>query len=253
MRVISEEITLKPGVEVEGRQVTTATVRLLSDAEVIALNQIEDLEERNRRCFIEQIASFGGETDRETIEALSGLLVVTDEERLQAAMDELMLTHTIESALSEVETERKIKRSEGQRAGAGNVTGKVIEWREEIDTADGRDQMIVANWQQFAAAAWAGYLDAGRGALMIDLKTAPNAVTNPGVTVEGTYETEVLREHFDVLSAYDPEREIVLFIISGDGDVLRCRQLQPPNEDLLDPPDAYRAEKNIHRSDPHLN
>lgn len=128
--------------------------------------------------------------------------------------------------------------------------------------------MILKNWQQLAALAWAGYLKEGRGALLLDLRTAPNAVTHPGVTIESAYlaldslsesarqsdtDPEIIRANLDRLSNYDPRHEIVLFIQSGDGDCVRTRCVHSESEELLDPPDAYRAERDAHRNNPYLS
>jgi hypothetical protein len=155
-----------------------------------------------------------------------------------------------------------------------------LEWRTVIDTADGRDEMIVANWQQFAALAWKGYSDAGRGAVLVDLKAAENAVTHPGIIAQARYlpidpdrirETlyeperndvdvvdadsieDNLRDMANYIRAYDPTREMVFFIVSGDGDCLRCKCLHSQSEYLLNPPDAYRAETSVRRNDPYLS
>lgn len=142
-----------------------------------------------------------------------------------------------------------------------------INWRDTIDTAEGRDEMIIANWQLFASAAWAGYLKEGRGALLLDLKSAPNTVTHPGVTVGYTYfsldslsavpesdfEPSGFGECLDRLRNYDPRREIVLFIVSADGDVLRTRCCHSESAELLAPPEAYRAETNSGRNNPQLS
>src|SRR5881398_952784 len=115
---------------------------------------------------------------------------------------------------------------------------RLIKWRETVDTTDGRDQMIVENWQQLSAAAWAGYLKRGRGAVVLDLRFAPNAVTHPGIIVKRHYlaldfltvaasesasNLEIFREQLNRLTTYDPRREIVLFILGCDGDCLRTR------------------------------
>jgi len=143
---------------------------------------------------------------------------------------------------------------------------RLIKWREVIDTAEGRDEMIIANWQQFAAAAWAGYLKEGRGALLLDLKSAPNAVTHPGIVVEryylalgflsaasGVSEPSPIPAYLERLRSYNPRREFMLFIVSGDGDVLRCRCLHSESNELLNPPDAYGAEKGVRHNDPYLS
>ena len=143
---------------------------------------------------------------------------------------------------------------------------RLIKWREVVDTAEGREEMIVTNWQQLAAAAWAGYLKKGRGALLLDLKSAPNAVTHPGIIVEryylalgsliaapGVSESYPIPEHLKRLRNYNPRREFMLFIVSGDGDVLRCRCLHSESDELLNPPEAYCAEKGVRHNDPHLS
>lgn len=139
----------------------------------------------------------------------------------------------------------------------------LIKWREVVDTADGREQMILKYWQHFAAAAWAGYLEEGRGALLLDLKSAANAATHPGVTVECTYlaldaltaaalqsesNPEMIREQIDRVRSYDPRREMVLFILSGDGDCLRTRCVHSDSEEMLNPPQAYYAERSLRRN-----
>ena len=145
---------------------------------------------------------------------------------------------------------------------------RLIKWREMIDTTDGRDQMIVENWQQLSAAAWAGYLQRGRGAVVLDLRFAPNALTHPGIIVERHYlaldslsaatsesasNPEIFREQLNRLTKYDPRREIVLFILSCDGDCLRTRRIHSESEKLLDPPEAYRVERTTKRNNPRLS
>jgi hypothetical protein len=138
------------------------------------------------------------------------------------------------------------------------MVDSVIRWREVVDTPDGRDEMILKNWQQLAASAWAGYLEEGRGALLLDLRSAANAGTHPGVTVECTYlaldsltaaahqsesDPEVIQEQLDRLSNYDPSREMVLFILSGDGNCVRSRCIHSESEQFLNPPEAYRLRR----------
>lgn len=100
------------------------------------------------------------------------------------------------------------------------------------------------------------------------LKTAPNAVTHPGITLLATYlplgsliaaapktdpEPGSFGEHLDQLRNYDPRREMVLFIASGDGDVLRTRCMHSESKALLHPPDAYRAERAARRNNARLS
>jgi len=226
MRIISEQITLNPGIEIDGQKITMATVRLLSDAELLALTKIEDPRERSERLFTEQIASVGGETDRGKIEAFAQHLTWPDEERLQRAMDELL------------------------------VEAAEIQGRELIDIADDRNDIILQHWQQLAAAAYAGYLARGRGGLMLDLK-APDEATYVALdslsATEGEAEPDGLREHLARLRRYDPERQIVFFIVSWEEDLLRCRCLHSESKELLDPPDAYLAETRGQGDASHIN
>lgn len=145
---------------------------------------------------------------------------------------------------------------------------RLIRWREIVDTTDGRDQMIMENWQQLSAAAWAGYLQRGRGAVVLDLRFAPNAVTHPGLIVERYYLAldflsaaainspsypEILHEQLNRLTIYDPQHEIVLFILSSNGDSMTTRCVHSESENLLDPPAAYRVERATRRNNPRLS
>lgn len=127
-----------------------------------------------------------------------------------------------------------------------------IKWREAIDAADGRDEMILANWQHLAAAAWAGYLKAGRGAVLLDLWAAPVTVQweylplNSKALVESDIDFQKLA---DYLQFYDPRQEIILIIVSNDWLRLRC--LHSERKELLSPSEAYRAGF-FRRNDPHL-
>jgi hypothetical protein len=93
MRVISPQIKLNPGFEVGGRPITSSTVRLLTRAEREILNQIADLEEQNKQYFIAQINSFGGNEERAYVEDCAKLLVFPDEERLNIAMNDLVMEY----------------------------------------------------------------------------------------------------------------------------------------------------------------
>jgi len=49
------------------------------------------------------------------------------------------------------------------------------------------------------------------------------------------------------------QREIVLFILSCNGDCLRTRCIHSESEKLLDPPEAYQVERTTTRNNPRLS
>ena len=99
----------------------------------------------------------------------------------------------------------------------------------KMDTADGHETLIKAQWRDFAAFAWQQYQARGRGAVVVDLKRAVED-GNPGGHIPTYYvadSSEQLKarggwpsaEIAEVIQDYDPEQDVVFLFIRVDGDV----------------------------------
>jgi hypothetical protein len=111
--------------------------------------------------------------------------------------------------------------------------------------------VITTGWMVNAAKAWIGYLESGRGCVVID----PNEGGNQGQYVSATRPSLVAsrspaaRQLRDDLARYDPMREVVIsFFGARDEKALRAGKieefsgvLRPPTKDSLTPPQAYAA------------
>ena len=99
----------------------------------------------------------------------------------------------------------------------------------KMDTADGHETLIRAQWRDFAAFAWQQYQARGRGAVVVDLKRAA-AEGRPAGQIPTYYvadSSEQLKvrggwpsaEIADVIQDYDPELDVVFLFIRLDGEV----------------------------------
>ena len=113
-----------------------------------------------------------------------------------------------------------------------------------IDTPDGRQTLIRAQWRDFAAFAWKRYLSEGRGAIVIDMSRAGDE--GSGFQVPTYYvadQSERLArgggspssEVAEVVSEYDPELDVVFIFLTLEGDWLYYLV-----SDDLTPPEACK-------------
>ena len=99
----------------------------------------------------------------------------------------------------------------------------------KMDTADGHETLIRAQWRDFAAFAWQQYQARGRGAVVVDLRRAAHegkpAGSIPTYYVGDSSEQLKARggwpsaEIADVIHDYDPELDVVFLFIRLDGEV----------------------------------
>ena len=99
----------------------------------------------------------------------------------------------------------------------------------KLDSADGHETLIRAQWRDFAAFAWQQYQSRGRGAVVVDLKRAVEG-GNPAGQIPSYYvadSSEQLKarggwpndEIAEVIQEYDPEQDVIFLFIRVDGDV----------------------------------
>jgi len=99
----------------------------------------------------------------------------------------------------------------------------------KLDTADGHETLIRAQWRDFASFAWQQYQLRGRGAIVVDLKRAL-ADGNPSGSIPTYYvadESEQLKQRggwpsdeiAEVIHDYEPELDVVFLFVRVDGEV----------------------------------
>jgi hypothetical protein len=120
------------------------------------------------------------------------------------------------------------------------------------DPHDSHVEFIHLNWDQLAAGAWEGYLEMGRGAMVIDLG-APSPSDSAGYWEEhltagsyipdqnpasGTPTDWPSGDISQLVRTYDPEREVVVVILGEDDQmsVYRAELKDHPS-----PPDAWAS------------
>lgn len=97
-----------------------------------------------------------------------------------------------------------------------------------LDTPEGHQKIMRAQWKEFAAFAWNKYLAEGRGALVIDLRRASKeasglrvptfyvADASPSLAARGGWPDE---EAARAVADYDPREEVVFIFLRPGGDV----------------------------------
>jgi hypothetical protein len=114
---------------------------------------------------------------------------------------------------------------------------------EGIDTPDQHITLIRSQWRNFAAFAWEKYLSEGRGAVIVDLRSASK--DGPSLNVPTHYiadaSTQLQKlggwpseEVAEVIRDYDPEQDVIFLFLRLDGDIFHYNV-----SDELTPPEAY--------------
>lgn len=120
---------------------------------------------------------------------------------------------------------------------------------EDFDTPQGHIAFIRSQWRDFGAFAFEKFLSQGRGAVVIDLKSAERRGENLRVPTHYVADrSEPLRklggwpsdEIEEIVQTYNPEQDVVFLFLRLDGDVFHYNV-----SDDLTPPEAY-ASKPLH-------
>lgn len=116
-----------------------------------------------------------------------------------------------------------------------------------IDTPDGHQTLIRAQWRDFASFAWKHYLSEGRGAIVVDMSRAReegSGLQVPSYYVADRSEKLARRggwpggEVAEVVAQYDPELDVVFIFLTLEGDWLYYLV-----SDDLTPPRAYGSKE----------
>jgi|GEM_PF-1012225 len=116
---------------------------------------------------------------------------------------------------------------------------------EDLDTTQGHIAFIRSQWRDFAAFAFEKFLSQGRGAVVVDLKSAEKADDNLRVPTHFVADrSEPLRrlggwpsdEIQEIIQTYNPELDVVFLFLRLDGDVFHYNV-----SDDLTPPEAYSS------------
>ena len=116
---------------------------------------------------------------------------------------------------------------------------------EDLDTPRGHLAFIQSQWRDFAAFAFEKFLSQGRGAVVVDLKSAEKLGDNLRVPTHyiadrseplrklGGWPSEEIEE---IVQTYNPEQDVVFLFLRLDGDVFQYNV-----SDDVSPPEAYSA------------
>lgn len=116
---------------------------------------------------------------------------------------------------------------------------------EDLDTPRGHLAFIQSQWRDFAAFAFEKFLSQGRGAVVVDLKSAEKLGDNLRVPTHYIADrSEPLRklggwpskEIEGIVQTYNPEQDVVFLFLRLDGDVFHYNV-----SDDVSPPEAYSA------------
>lgn len=116
---------------------------------------------------------------------------------------------------------------------------------EDLDTPRGHLAFIQSQWRDFAAFAFEKFLSQGRGAVVVDLKSAEKLGDNLRVPTHYIADrSEPLRklggwpsdEMEEIIHTYNPEQDVVFLFLRLDGDVFHYNV-----SDDVSPPEAYSA------------
>lgn len=125
---------------------------------------------------------------------------------------------------------------------------------EELDRPEAHLAFIRSQWRDFAAFAWGKYLTLGRGALVVDLRSATK--TGQGVHVPSYYVADgseqlakrggwPSEEIAGVIKDYDPEQDVVFLFLRLNNEVFYYNA-----SDELTPPGAYEIKQKQKRREP---
>lgn len=123
---------------------------------------------------------------------------------------------------------------------------------EDLDTPQGHIAFIRSQWRDFGAFAFEKFLSQGRGAVVIDLKSADKLGESLRVPTHYVADrSEPLRklggwpsdEIEEIVQTYNPEQDVVFLFLRLDGDVFHYNV-----SDDLTPPEAY-ASKPLHSNE----
>ncbi len=116
---------------------------------------------------------------------------------------------------------------------------------EDLDTPQGHIAFIRSQWRDFGAFAFEKFLSQGRGAVVVDLKSAEKRGENLRVPTHYVADrSEPLRklggwpsdEIEEIVQTYNPEQDVVFLFLRLDGDVFHYNV-----SDDLTPPEAYSS------------
>jgi hypothetical protein len=124
---------------------------------------------------------------------------------------------------------------------------EVLEKIKEIDTPDDHQTFLRWQWKEFAAFAWANFLQEGRGAVIVDLKHASFGAS--GLQMPAYYvadESDKLQkrggwpsvEIREAVREYDPELDVVFLVWRVDDEIIHYVAT-----DENTPPKAYAAKQ----------
>jgi hypothetical protein len=120
---------------------------------------------------------------------------------------------------------------------------------EAMDTPDGHITFLRSQWRSFASFAWKKYLAQGRGAVVIDLRSATKDGSN--LSIPTSYVAEQSdslkrlggwpnKEIADVVSEYDPEQDVIFIFLRLNGEVYHYNV-----SDDLTPQMAYETKSGV--------
>ena len=105
-----------------------------------------------------------------------------------------------------------------------------------------RKEWINENWEPIAGLAWAGYLEGGRGAMLIDFEELEgdemNVMYFSENDIQSTFEGWPDPQLAELVEKYDPETEIVVIFRHPEEETSYYR-LGSPN---VPPPSAYKSQ-----------
>jgi hypothetical protein len=116
---------------------------------------------------------------------------------------------------------------------------------EDLDTPEGHVAFIRSQWRDFAAFAFEKFLSQGRGAVVVDLKSAERLGENLRVPTHYVADrSESLRrlggwpsdDIEEIIQNYNAEQDVVFLFLRLDGDVYHYNV-----SDDLTPPEAYSS------------
>lgn len=116
-----------------------------------------------------------------------------------------------------------------------------------MDTPDGHITFLRSQWRDFASFAYEKYLTQGRGAVVVDFRSATK--DGPGLSIPTSYIAEASdrlkklggwpnQEIAEVISEYDPEQDVVIIFLRLNGEVYHYNV-----SDDLTPQRAYESRR----------